>query len=92
MSCLDKHNPNSLHHFEDLHELSKILSNCEKYDVRKFNELSKSINTAGESSFSYLCNNIDGNAKNFKSSLMNVLGWINKALKILNETFMLIHG
>ena len=74
MSCFDKHDPNSLHHVEDLHELSKILNNCEKYDVKKFNELSKSINTAGESSFSCLCNNIDGNAKNFDQFEAEILG------------------
>ena len=74
MNCFDKHDPNSLHHVEDLHELSKILNNCEKYDVKKFNELSKSINTVGESSFSCLCNNIDGNAKNFDQFKAEILG------------------
>ena len=48
MSCFDKHDPKNLHHVEELHQLSKILNNCEKYDVKKFNKLSKSINTAGK--------------------------------------------
>ena len=65
MSCFDKHDPNSLDHIEDLHELSKILNNCENYDIKKFNNLSKSINTANKNQFSCLCNNIDGNATNF---------------------------
>ena len=45
-SYFDKYDPNSLHHIEDLHELSKVLNSCEKYDIKKFRNLSKSIDTS----------------------------------------------
>ena len=72
-SFFDKHDPHSLHHIEDLHELSKIRNNCEKYDVKKFNKLSKSINATNKNTFSCLCNNIDSNAANFDHFTSEVL-------------------
>ena len=86
MSCFDKHDPNSLHHIEDLHELSKILNNCEKYDIKKFNNLSKSINTANKNQFSCLCNNIDGNATNFDTFESEILSQYKNVFSVIAIT------
>ena len=58
---------------EDLHDLSKILDNCKYYDLKKFNNLSKSMLSRVGDKFSCLCNNIDGNAANFDSFYSEIL-------------------
>ena len=69
----DEHDPNSLNPMEDLHDLSKILDNCKYYDLKKFNNLSKSMLSRGGDKFSCLCNNIDGNAANLILSIQRYL-------------------
>ena len=86
MSCFDKHDPNSLHHIEDLHELSKILNNCEKCNIKKFNNLSKSINTANKNQFSCLCNNFDGNATNFDKFESEILSQYKNVFSVIAIT------
>ena len=82
-SYFDKYDPNSLHHIEDLHELSKVLNSCEKYDIKKFRNLSKSIDTSNKNNFSCLCNNIDGNAANFDRFSAEILSNIEIASLLL---------
>ena len=83
----DKYDPNSLHHVEDLQELSKILNNCEKYDIRKFRELSKYIiGTSNKSNFSCLCNNIDGNAANFDHFTSEILSQHKNCFSVIAVT------
>ena len=69
-----------------MHELSKILNNCEKYDIRKFRELSKNIGTSNKSIFSCLCNNIDGNAANFDHFTSEILSQHKNCFSVIAVT------
>ena len=69
----DEHDSNSLEPMEDLHEQCKMLDDCKHYDLKKFNNLSKSVLSRGGDKFSCLSNNIDGNAANFDSFYSEIL-------------------
>ena len=85
-SYFDKYDPNSLHHIEYLHELSKVLNSCEKYDIKKFRNLSKSIDTSNKNNFSCLCNNIDGNAANFDRFTAEILSQHRNSFSVIAVT------
>ena len=70
----DKHDPNSLEDINDLREISNILQNCEQYDTKSFNKLSKqSFNVSNNKNFSLLFNNIDGCATNFDTFASDIV-------------------
>ena len=79
----DEHDPNSLNPMEDLHELSKILDDCEYHDLKKFNNLSRSISIRDGDKFSCLCNNIDGNAANFDNFYSEILSQCNNSFAVI---------
>ena len=79
----DEHDPNSLNPMEDLHELSKILDDCKYYDLKKFNNLSRSISIRDGDKFSCLCNNIDGNAANFDNFYSEILSQCNNSFAVI---------
>ena len=71
----DKHDPNNLEDIEDLQEISKILQNCDHFDARSFNKLSKhTLNKGDNENLSLLFNNIDGCATNFDTFASDILG------------------
>ena len=86
LNCYDKHDPNNLYHVDDLHELSKILNTCNKYDVKGFNCLTESIHNANTSNFSRLSNNIDGNASNFDQFASEILGQLKNCFSVIALT------
>ena len=69
-----------------MHGLSKILNTCNKYDVKGFNCLTKSIHNANTSNFSCLCNNIDGNASNFDQFASEILGQLKNCFSVIALT------
>ena len=79
----DEHDPNSLNPMEDLHGLSKILDDCKYYDLKKFNNLSRSISIRDGDKFSCLCNNIDGNAADFDSFYSEILSQCNNSFAVI---------
>ena len=70
---MDKHDPNCLEIIEDLQDLSKLLDNCNYYNVRKLDVISKDMRKEKSGIFSCLCNNIDGNAANFDTFVAEVI-------------------
>ena len=79
----DEHDPNNLNPMEDLHQLSKILDDCKYYDLKKFNNLSRSISIRDGDKFSCLCNNIDGNAADFDNFYSEILSQCNNSFAVI---------
>ena len=69
-----------------MHELSKVLNSCEKYDIKKFRNLSKRIDTSNKNNFSCLCNNIDGNASNFDRFTAEILSQDRNSFSVIAVT------
>ena len=69
----DKYDPNSLDDISDLNEISKILNSCSRYDIKKFNKISKEHHSKNSRIFSTLFNNIDGCATNFDEFAADII-------------------
>ena len=69
---------------------TKILNTCNKYDVKGFNCLTKSIHNAKTSNFSCLCNNIDGNASNFDQFASEILGQLKIVSPLLHSLKLIL--
>jgi hypothetical protein len=58
------HNPVHIDEFEDIAEIKKILDSCKKYSPKRFCNL-MNIHNDSNKNFTFVFNNIDGNASNF---------------------------
>ena len=67
----DRHDPVNIAEFEDVTEISKILEDCQSYDLQKFKSFMQLNNSKGKN-MSGLFNNIDGNATNFDSFVTEI--------------------
>ena len=67
----DRHDPVNIAEFEDVAEISKILEDCQSYDMTNFKNFVNSNRREGKN-LSMLFNNIDGNASNFDSFVSEI--------------------
>ena len=67
----DRHDQFDMQQLDDVQTISNIINSCELHDKTSFRFAKNSISKT-KSTFSILCNNIDGNASNFDSLLADI--------------------